>query len=626
MRKGKRVIIEPGITHLPSGRYRVRTAVATGSTKQASASFETLAAAKEALALASALRTHGGDVESALHSLSERGESTLAVPIPAPVAMPAQCRTFAELVRDFQASRKEIMELSDHTLRASAKKGRRSLRPGTFNNNQDIFNNQLLPAFGEMLVSDISREVLIAWLNSQARKGLATSTVGSQLILLKQVVGRARRSEQPDDFPWKGEHPIPTEAPLKKPNQPEKWGGQPGSSEPILPFKEVNLIASASRAAFRPAVYIEAIAALRIGECFGLRLGHFRWDGEFLWISVRRQMDHLNQQNAWTKTDAGYREIPIAPVLAEYLFHYCGVFHSCDLRSPDPALVDRQLIVHPVGRDIDGNRLEALRSHYSSQFSGVRSGVGLDHDILGYEPDTQHLRKGLVTYLLYAQEILRSIRGLNGTPEPIGHEALVVHLRAQIEALSKTRFTGMDVSRYVGHDYTGNDDPFSASPVTLGFYKLEVNSNRAFKEIALAIDEIVRFEIQELCTDLDPEDELPVHFPEDEDWMTSDQAAPLVGLTASNVWTAVKDGRLEGPPRMVDQWRVSEKSGLGGQLANEASSLCVTHLRQGAGGDQIVSWRQRSGARTRYELRGRAEKLRRDRRSAPSGRGSSDQD
>ena len=51
------------------------------------------------------------------------------------------------------------------------------------------------------------------------------------------------------------------------------------------------------------------------------------------------------------------------------------------------------------------------------------------------------------------------------TPQSQGGDELGIDAFRSRAALSKTSFTGMDVSRYVGHDYTGNDDPFSASPV-----------------------------------------------------------------------------------------------------------------------------------------------------------------
>lgn len=124
-------------------------------------------------------------------------------------------------------------------------------------------------------------------------------------------------------------------------------------------------LAKLTSAAFRAAVYLEALAGPRIGECFGLQLGDFFWKDSLLWVTIERQMLQTNAVVPWVKTDASYRRIPLAPILSDYLIDYCHICHGIDLRNPDPALFGRQLIVNTAGRDTDGSFLAALRTNGS---------------------------------------------------------------------------------------------------------------------------------------------------------------------------------------------------------------------------------------------------------------------
>jgi integrase len=440
------------------------------------------------------------------------------------------------------------MKVSNPKLRRSLKRGHNTLRPPTYDNDEEIFELYLLPAFGSMLIRDIDIDAVYAWLISQADRGFACSTVLGHLIHLRAVVGAAKAGERPEEFPWKGCLPIDPDKPLRPANDPKKWGGQPGSTEPLLPLSDVNRLGIGFQAAFQSAIYIEALAGTRIGEAFGLQIGDFEWIDGVLWVQLERQMNDKNVIVPWVKTDAGYRKIPLAAILANYLIEYCSLYHGCDLMHPDPEFKGRQLIVNPAGRDVDGSFLTARRTNFASKVSKVRVTVGLSHERLGYWVDSGHLRKGLSTYALHGEEIVRAIDKLEQGVEPSDTDELIAHLRAKLSVAAEPLvvYSDMDVSRYLGHAYDGKGDPLAASAVTLRYYNLTVNSNAAFLSIAETIDKIARHEIGELFVDTDVLDSLPVHFSDDEEWMTSDVAGPLVGLTQGNISVAVNEGRLVG--------------------------------------------------------------------------------
>jgi integrase len=256
------------------------------------------------------------------------------------------------------------------------------------------------------------------WLVAQAERGSAPSSVMSQLIRLRVVLSEGKASERSEDFPWPTCAPITPATPRRELRNPAVWGGKPGAADPLLPFTDMNRLAVAVRAAFRPAIYLEALGGPRIGENFGLWLGDFSWKDGLLWVSINRQMDDLNRTVAWVKSDASYRDIPLAPILSDYLVAYCRIYHDYDLHNPDPKMAERQLIVHPAGRDVDGSYLPGLRSHFSSSLSKVRDAVGLSYDRLGYWVDTQHLRKSIFTYLLNATKIVCAINEEEDEGEP----------------------------------------------------------------------------------------------------------------------------------------------------------------------------------------------------------------
>ena len=547
----KPVKVEAGITITVSGEVVLRTAVERGSSRSVCLRFPSVDAARTGKAHATRVREAGGDVVQELCGLGgflpADAATTKQKARPA-AARAARVRTLNELADGYEEWRRSLVEMSDHTRRASPKKGHVSLRPNTFDVDQQRVRLYLREDFGDLEVTDISRQRLREWTLRMAEQGLAVKTVNKVLALLRQMVGEAARSERPDDFPWRGISAISPKNPRRKLSDPSKWGGTPGSADPLLTFVSMDLLARAERAPFRAAIYIEALGGPRIGEGFGLQIGDFTWEDGFLWTNIERQLDCQNRTLPWVKSDASYRKIPLAPILAEYLIEYAWRYHGCDLRAPDPELLGRQFIVNPAGRDLDGSFLPGLRSNFASRLGKIRDGVGLTHDRLGYLVDTHHLRKSVSTYLLHAEDILRAIDRDEMPEDPEDPEALILFLRERL-AYSPSQlaaFSGGAISKYLGQEQNEDAIPDGAAAVTLGFYNLAIESTEPFKAIARTIDRIARYEIQSLCSAQDPEDLLPVHQLDDAEWMLSEDAAALVGIGQSNIWEAVQRGDLDG--------------------------------------------------------------------------------
>lgn len=536
---------EKGIYQKSDGTYELRVAISKGLTKTTRIACATMGQAIDAREWAKSVRDAGGNVRTEWRRRCQ--DKAPSVP---PAVMSAlssgllvtRSRTFGELVDEFQSRRAELVSVSNPIRRATKRSGRTGLRRTTLNNNASI-QRQLIDAFGPMAVADIGWAQVHDFAIERARRGTQPRYVDQMLVQLRMIVGTAKASERPDDFPWGRVRAITPAKPRRSPDDPTKWGGLPGAKRPVLSFARQHVVAMAAPAAFRPAVYIEGMSGIRIGEAFGLQIGDFEWVEGLLWVKVVRQMIDTNEVVPWTKTDSSYRFIPLAPVLAEYLGTYARLYHGCsDLGKPEPELVGRQLIVNPAGRDTDGTFLPARRSQFSSKMSELRERTGLGHDELGYLLNSHHLRKSLSTYLLNAVTILDLLIGLE--PEPDDKDAQIAYWRKRAE--ERVQFDGIHVSTYLGHQVMQSKEE-TASELTLTTYNLDPQQDKAMVSIARAIDVIVRDKIGDTLFDEPDETDLyPVHFSDDSEWVTSDIAMSIVGITQSNIWTGVRDGRLEG--------------------------------------------------------------------------------
>ena len=541
-----------GVEHLGDDRYTIRIAVSTGSTKSVQRTVR--GTAQEVLALyhaAVAARKQGNDPIAVLDAWTDGSTPSPKAQrpaAPAPAARPV--RTFAELFAVYLEERQRIVATSDHTFRQNRHKRGMTLRPTSLKSETERIERAVIPVLGTRRIDELTAEVMQAWLIGLAEAGQSVGTARALLVNVRAIVKRAKRSELPEDFPWQTVHPVPPSTPTKRAIEPSKWNGLPGSTKPALSFANGKALAQLMAAADRVVMYLEHFGGPRIGESYGLLLGDLTWDGQRLWATIERQMTPDGERVPWVKSDASYRRIPLADILAEYLFSYCKRYHDYDLRNPDLARAHRPLVVNPAGRDFDGTFLPGVRSNFSSRLVAVRDASPFGHDELGYSIDSHHLRKSVASYLLNARSIIHAIERDDAGNEPdpadlVAHNAWLTRRLRRLSVL-ELGFSPMEISRYLGHEINSKTDTESASAVTLEYYNLTMGLQDGAKAIADVLDLIIRHEVQTLLDEPDPEDLLPVHFPGDPDWLTVAETKPLVGINQSNISVAVSDGRLEG--------------------------------------------------------------------------------
>jgi integrase len=535
--------LPPAVTRLPNSRWRMRTSVMTGSTKSISRTYATCEEAMVAYYTALRARAAGEDVAAALDALDAGAQ-------PRPRAT-APVRTVEELFGEFYTERDAVVAASDPTFRRSRRKGNYSLRFTTTAANRSDYKKGIRPYLGDKRLTELTREVIQGWMTELAGYGYNVETSGRFLSHLKFVIGHARRSELPDDFPWKSIGPVPPAVPRLAAPDPARWGGMPGSKPPAFTFKEGKTLSLSLDAADRIAGYCEHYGGPRIGEVFGLRLGEFSWRDDLLWVRIERQMLEDNQIVPWVKTDAAYRKIPLPPILAEYICAYVDRYHGLDLsnlRDFSDEHRNRLLVRNPAGRDLNGGYLPGKRSNYAGRLTNRRDANGFGYAELGYRITSHSLRKAVATYLLHAREIVRTIATDSLGPEPPpGHpdELGWLRQRRRLEDVDLA-FSPMLVSQYLGHAHDRAHDESPASPVTLSHYNLSINSKESLKAVARTIDLIARHEVGTLLDEPDAYDQLPVYFPGDPAWVICAEAQRLTGLSQSNVTEGVRHGRFEG--------------------------------------------------------------------------------
>ncbi len=539
-----KVGLPPGIKETSPG-YRVRVSTAVGSKSMVTRHYPTLHDAYIAHSRGNHAKRMGEDVAAAMDEGQARH-----VPAPIAPASPPPVRTFKELVEYHLERRKRLSETCNTSRRSSKRKGHISLRPTTYKSDCRRIKTRLLPEFGDMLLTDISQNKIEEWLLRLCAEGISTQTAIGYLNSMRFILRSAERHELPGSYPWHDANPSPPANPIKPKSDPSVWGGSPVDANPVLPFADLKALALATHAADRIVFYCEGLGGPRIGELYGLELRDLTYRDGYVWIKIERQITPENEPVPWVKSDAGYRTIPLAKILGDYLEQYCLRYHAYDIKNPDPSKAYRRLVVNPSGRDHDGTWLPGLRGGFSSRLVELREKAGFGRAKLGYAIDSHHFRKSCTTYLLNSEEIVTyvSLEQLGPEPDKSDVDAHMKWSSQRIHQLEMLRlgFSQMHISEYLGHEYDRGRDTNPASVVTLRHYNLSTATTGPFTAIADIVDYIARHEIGSLLDEPDEWDLLPVRFPHDPDWITTSQASEIIGINQSNVSTGVKKGRIEG--------------------------------------------------------------------------------
>jgi integrase len=189
-----------------------------------------------------------------------------------------------------------------------ATRRRRPVKPATIIGWQVPLERWILPAIGDMPLSEVSNAALKKLIEKMEEGGLAPKTIVNYAQVPKMVLASAVNSEGDQIYPREWNHDFVGLPIVDKAKQPRPT------------VNETELADIISRAKYRIAVLVCLLAGsgLRIGEALALKVTDF--SGDFRVIHVTRSIWRGREQAP--KTPAAVREIDIAEPLAELMRAY----------------------------------------------------------------------------------------------------------------------------------------------------------------------------------------------------------------------------------------------------------------------------------------------------------------
>jgi integrase len=189
-----------------------------------------------------------------------------------------------------------------------ATRRRRPVKPATIIGWQNPLEKWILPAIGDLPLSDVSNAALKKLIDKMAEGGLAPKTIGNYAQVPKMVLASAVNAEGDQIYPREWNHDFVGLPIVDK------------SKQPRPTVTETALVEIINRVPYREAVLITLLAGtgLRIGEALALRATDFSLD--FRVIHVTRSIWRGREQSP--KTPAAVREIDIVEPLAELMRAY----------------------------------------------------------------------------------------------------------------------------------------------------------------------------------------------------------------------------------------------------------------------------------------------------------------
>lgn len=184
------------------------------------------------------------------------------------------------------------------------------LKPTTLNGYRSILNKHLYPVFGKHRMSDISTSDVQTWLNKNSE--LAYKTLKEVINLMSMIFEDAIEDNLASKNPTKSRKLV---IPSSKKTEREALT--------IDQFKRVNMNLSVLALEERRLMALLMYTGMRRGEVLGLMWEDI--DAEKNEIHVRRNVTYAHNQPhvGTTKSDAGFRVIPLIPILWE-LLSYSG--------------------------------------------------------------------------------------------------------------------------------------------------------------------------------------------------------------------------------------------------------------------------------------------------------------
>jgi len=530
------------ITIKRNGDYRVSLRP-IGATNPVRITTKTVADAFEALAHGLRCQEQHGTADEIRTAMVDGVRAQRAASAPAK----PDARLLGELMDTFLEERRAICANGNHKLRRNIKKGINSVRPGTVEAYENTINKHLRPRWGNVPVDQIDRQLVSNWVIEIAKNGLGLDTSTKAMIMLRKLVGFARRSELPEEYPWhevEALRPVSTTRPSR---DPEVWGGDPTSKPPAMPIPECMRLFRYLPAATLCLVLMERFMGTRVGETCGALLEDLTYDVHgVLRLHIHRQMDGKGNLVNYTKTDASYRTIPVPRLFAKFLDAQCLFYHDYDLHNPDPTRGHIPIMVNSAGRAIDGSFLPIRPTTVMQQLIDARVPAEMTHQELGFTAGNHYYRECFITELLNIMVILADLEREAVEEAPTDPVERVAYLEGLINRRHLTGYSPMHVSAYAGHEHDRATEIASASRVTLQRYNLSLNNDAHYVAISETMNRLIELTIGELVFEPDEWDLMPVHQIDDPEWCTVREAIELIGIQDSNVISAINDGRLEG--------------------------------------------------------------------------------
>ncbi len=219
-------------------------------------------------------------------------------------------------------------------------------KPGELREKQRIFDNHLLPAFGDLPLDQLNARRIDGYIaaksapppalvaperprRSRPGEPLAAATVANHIILLRRVLTVAHRWDLIDRVP-----PIQCPAPSR-------------ARTDFLTFDEADRFLAAAPAAWRLLLLLAIRTGLRLGELRALRWSDLHLDAGYL-----RVEQNLTTAGLGTPKSGRSRTVDLAPDLREALRRQSGAPgpHALVFTQPDGAPLSQGQIYRAVRR------------------------------------------------------------------------------------------------------------------------------------------------------------------------------------------------------------------------------------------------------------------------------------
>jgi integrase len=468
--------VEQSIWRTNAGKYQVRVVSSKGKQKRVKVTVPTLAEARLMRDAADQARKEGRSIKLAWNAIRGiNGTPVCRVPID-------------EMFKRYLAHGDTLVSQGgDHKDPAPRSGSAETRRPTTqegYLKHVDLVK-RLIDELGDVrFADDLTADKLRKVREEMRDRGLAVATQKSQLVHVYKALEHLDAGEQPPGFPdlHRKVRALKPKNPLKRPPDPQKWGGNYGDDLPALPLHKAFAIAEEMGPERGLAVYLMAIMGLRRGETFGLTLDKISRKGDRLYIQIDSQRHQL-EILPWVKSRASYRTLPVPEVMVGALVGYCSGLHGWDpmggQKPPDPS----SLLVLSPSRKIE------KPSDWGRAFHATVEGGETSYEELGYELTPHHLRKSVSALVLNAAPIAGKESGM-----PEEHLAALGVTRESLLQLG-LQVPAVNASGWLGHETRADaNNPLAAAAVTLGHYNPTITALGAREATADWLTFVARFD------------------------------------------------------------------------------------------------------------------------------------